>query len=157
MKTAMLYLERQGFPWFLFITQQLLVPAFTMLATGLLAFALTRIVPESAVARDIAGGVVYLSPGLFGFTLGLLARSRGSQFREAGRRIWFVPVCLFAAAFIAALLSNWRRAVPECFGVRGGETEEGIVAMLITFPTIACSFYALGIRLRKSRAYPVGK
>jgi hypothetical protein len=100
----------------------------------------------------MAGAIAYISPGLFGLIFGITARSLGSGFRRAGSQIWVAPLSLFAVAFLVSVLSNWREAFPEFFGLRGGETEEGIVAVLLTFPTAACCFYAIGIRLRKSIA-----
>jgi hypothetical protein len=138
------------FPWILFAVQQFTVPLLSVAATGLLTAALVSVIPESTSAWDIAGVITYISPGLFGFTFGVLARSLGPAVKQAGSWIWVVPGSTFTVAFLVTLLSNWRQALPEFFGIRGGATEEGLIALLVTFPTLACCFYAVGINVRRS-------
>ena len=145
-----------AFSWILFAVQQFAVPLLSLVATGILAAALMNVIPESTSAWSIAGVITYISPGLFGFMFGLLARSLGSAVRQAGRWIWVVPVSIFAVAFLATLLSNWRQALPEFFGIRGGATEEGLIALFITCPTVACCSYAVGISLRRSTRTELG-
>jgi hypothetical protein len=144
------------FSWILFAVQQFAVPLLSLAATGLLAAAFVDVTPGSTpawrVAGVIAGFVTYISPGLFGFMFGVLAKSLGSAVKQAGRWIWVIPVSTFAVAFLAALLSNPRKALPEFFGVRGGENEEGLAAIFITLPTLACCSYAVGISLRSKRS-----
>ena len=86
---------------------------------------------------------------------GVLASSLGPAFKRAGRWIWIAPVSLFAVAFLDGLFTDWRHVIPDFFGVSGGEAEQGLLAMLITFPTAACCLYSVGISLRKvSEATP---
>jgi hypothetical protein len=142
------------FSWTLFASQQVVAPLLSLAATGLLAAAFVDVTPERTsawhIAGTIAGVITYISPGLFGFMFGALARSLGSAVKEAGRWIWVIPVSIFAVGLLVTLLSDWRQALPGLFGVRGGENEEGLGAIFITFPTLACCSYAVGISLRKS-------
>jgi hypothetical protein len=138
------------FPWGLFALQQVAVPLLSMLATGAFAVLLGAVVPPgSQFAGDAAGVFAYVCPGVFGLVFGMLARSLGSAFRQAGGRIWLAPLSFFSVTFLIDLLSFGRQAVPEFFGIRGGSAEEGIVAVLVTLPTAACCFYSVGIRWRR--------
>jgi hypothetical protein len=142
----------QNFSWGLFALQQFGVPLLSVLATGAIALLLVNVTPASKSAGDTAGVIAYLFPAVFGFFLGVLARSIGAPFRQAGRFIWVFPLSLFTIAFLSALFSGGLHAIPEFFGVRGGETEEGIGAILMTFPTVACCCYAFGIGREKRMA-----
>jgi hypothetical protein len=142
------------FSWILFAVQQFSVPLLSLAATAVLAAALVDVIPGPTSAWHIvgviAGVVTYISPGLFGFLLGVLARSLGFAVTQAGRWIWVIPVSIFAVAFLVTLMSDWHRVLPGFFGIRGGQTEEGIGAIFITFPTLACCSYAVGIGLRRN-------
>src|SRR5271157_4359845 len=112
----MLVPHTHKFPWALFAIQQIAVPFVSLLATGCLSALLASAIPASKAASDLAGVIAYVSPGLFGFALGALARSLGTAFRQAGRWIWVAPASLFTVAFLATLLIDWRGAIPSFFG-----------------------------------------
>ena len=71
-------------------------------------------------------------------------------FRASGRPVWLLPTIFFATTFVIAMISDRAEVIPEFFGTSSSRNPEaGIVAVLITFPTVACCFYALGIRGKK--------
>ncbi len=60
-----------------------------------------------------------------------------------------VPRNRFSGAFVGEMVSNERQVMPEFFGTSSSNPEAGVIAVLLTFPTATCCFYALGIRWRK--------
>jgi hypothetical protein len=138
------------FSWFLFVLQQVLVPVATMIALILLAVPFEDVAARSRFAEVTGVLLAYACPPVVGWTLGRVARKIGPTFRESGRGIWVAPVTLFVLVLVVSIFSDWRRAFREMFMFTNDQPESGLAVVLLTFPTVACCFYSIGIGRRSA-------